>query len=185
MRSPRILARPWRHLHTRSRPPQRRDPPRVRPSFSAPIPWREGVAVPPRTTASGANVLDGQLEDDARKFWTVGSRIPDRRPRKPIRAEGRDRVPKTGPRPGEATTENAASATPEPWDQEKAVAMLEFHGPTFMHERFEELAVRQCRPEGSAATLWAALKEIWRLGLKPRPAFYTAVLAVSTLPFQQ
>lgn len=57
--------------------------------------------------------------------------------------------------------------------------MLEFHGATYVHERFEALAARHCHPGGSAGTVGVAMNEMLALGLKPRPAFYGAALAVS------
>lgn len=71
------------------------------------------------------------------------------------------------------------SVSRKPYDHDEGLRMLEFHGPTHVHERFEALAARHCHPGGSAGTVSAAMNEMLALGLKPRAAFYSAALAVS------
>ncbi|SPN99681.1 uncharacterized protein DNG_02532 [Cephalotrichum gorgonifer] len=63
------------------------------------------------------------------------------------------------------------------WDREAAKALIESHGPAFVLSRFEALAERQCRIDGSAGTLGEALREMRALGLTPTPAFYGTALA--------
>lgn len=160
--------------------------------------WPEGSAIPQRRTALGetSSHADGESRrtlrrdspeepgtpsaKDARAKWPEGNAIPRREPRAPrdetsLHTDGTPRSPSERT-PGDPTRH--AHRVPQPYTHELGVTTLEFRGSTFVHERFEAVVTRQCHPGGSAGVVRVALDEMHKLGLKPRPAFYGAALAV-------
>lgn len=190
MRSPRILARPWRLLSdpSRLRAP-RTQAPRASSTAAASASWGQRTGIPQRPPRRPRPVVP-QGEAPSWAEETPRASIPPRpeilpRPEAPTAAEEAPAATTSweaiyGARQDEdLAPEDFSRDEPEVrWDRDTALAILEFRGPEFVVSRFEALAARQCRAGGSAGTLGVALREMGALGLKPTPAFYGAALAV-------
>lgn len=193
MRSPRIFARPWRLL----RDPRlsRAQAPRASSTAAASASWGRGAGIPQRPPRRPRPVVP-QVETPSWAEETARAAVPPRpeilpRTEEPAPADGNPPATTTswetlygGRQDEDPAPEYFSREEPEVrWDRDTALAVLEFRGAEFVVSRFEALAARQCRADGSAGTLGVALREMGALGLKPTPAFYGAALAVCLLPW--
>lgn len=193
MRSPRILARPWRLLREpRPLGAPRAPNPRTSSTAAASASWGRRTGIPERPPRRPQPVVpqEGASWAEERTRAVIPPR-PEILPRTedPSLAE---EAPATTTTSWEALYGASQDEDPVPedysreepevrWDRNTALAVLEFRGPEFVVSRFEALAARQCRAGGSAGTLGVALREMKALGLKPTPAFYGSALAVCLL----
>jgi hypothetical protein len=165
MRSPRILARPWRAPLTPAISPRAPAASRlltVTPCPPESAPWGQFRRIPPRVRGTaGAPVERGE----------------------PSAAPGGRENPVSGAAPAAWRGEVRPRAKPrteagQEWDRAAARAVLEARGEAFVLGRFEALAARQRSASGSAGTLGEALRELQALGIRPSARFYALALEV-------